>query len=41
MKKWFKKLSVKAKFVVPLVAGAYWFGMYANLAWHTLRHWLA
>lgn len=36
-----KRLSIKAKIAVPLAAGLYWLGMYADLAWHALRHLLA
>lgn len=34
---WLKKLSIKTKFVVPLAAGAYWVGVYAETIWHVMQ----
>lgn len=36
MKYFFKKLSINAKFAMPLITGAWWFGTHAEAIWHVI-----
>jgi hypothetical protein len=38
MKYFLKKISIKAKFTVPLISGTWWIGKIANEIWQAVHH---